>query len=59
MWKLGRLFLMASTGMMLTIGGSCLPDNFYSDKLGEIVNTTIMTIYNDLILDQIIGFVPL
>ena len=60
MWKLGRLFLMASTGgMMLFIGSGCLPNNFWADKWGEVVNTTIMTIYNDLILGQIVGAIPI
>lgn len=58
MWKLGRLFLMASTGGMMLISG-CLPNNFWGDKFGEIVNTTIMTIYNDLILGQIVGAIPI
>ena len=57
MWKIGKLFLMASmSGIMFA--GACLPNNFWGDKWGEIVNTTIMTIFNDLILDQIIGVIP-
>jgi hypothetical protein len=57
MWRIGRLFLMASMGGMM-FATACLPDNFLANKWGEIVNTTIMTIYNDLILDQIIGIIP-
>lgn len=53
-----RAFLMATTGAITFIGG-CLPDNFWGDKMGEIVNTTIMEIWNTLVLDQIVDAIPI
>ena len=36
------LTLAATCGLLWQFGGGCLPDNFFADKLGEIVNGVII-----------------
>ena len=40
-----KLMLIGSSAILL-YGGSCLPDNFWSDKAGEIVNGGIIAAIN-------------
>ncbi len=47
MSRIGKLFLLASTGVSMAIGG-CLPDNFWADKWGEIVNGQIIDLVDGL-----------
>ena len=54
MWKMGRIFLMVSTGLTMVIGG-CLPNNFWGDKLAEIVNGLIVNGLDSVIVPAI-GF---
>jgi len=54
MWRMGRLFLMVSTGLTMAIGG-CLPNNFWGDKMAEIVNGLIVNGLDSVIVPAI-GF---
>ena len=54
MSRIGKLFLLASTSLTIAIGG-CLPDNFWGDKLAEVVNGLILNGL-DSIIEPAIGF---
>ena len=58
MSKMSRVFLMLSAGGMMFAGG-CLPNNFWGDKWGEIVNTVIMDFVNTTLIDGIGGILPI
>jgi len=48
--RLTKLFFGIIAGsMMLGVGGSCLPDQFWVDKWGEIVNGLLISGINNII----------
>jgi hypothetical protein len=44
MSKMAKFAMMTSGMMFLGLGNSCLPDDFWANKLGEIVNGIIIGI---------------
>ena len=52
MWKAFGWTVVASGGCLLS--GSCLPDNFWADKGGEILNLGIIAAIN-LVLGALSG----
>jgi hypothetical protein len=46
MGKLYRWCAVALAGGMMLAGGGCLPENFWADKAGELVNRGIFGVIN-------------
>ncbi len=47
---------MLLSGGLLFGTGTCIPDNFWVDKWGEVINTTIMGVYDAYVLTPLTGF---
>lgn len=46
MSKVTAFVTLVTASMLFGVGGSCLPANFWSDKLGEITNGLIIGVLN-------------